>query len=200
MIFNDMTSQYFDWLRETVCGRWEPRNLSFHKLLAFLFQQDFIPSCEMDASRAEDGRDLRYRFAQEKSIPYAALNSATSGMSCSMLEMMVGLSIRIEEHIMADSEAGNRVGQWFWSMVVSLGLAAMDDARFNEGRAQFIGKVNDSFPVDREHPPDGLLYTDEIPDGRGIILQYRIQNGEFVYSPQPTTTEDKTEEEEVTYQ
>lgn len=51
MIFNDMTSQYFDWLRETVCGRWEPRNLSFHKLLAFLFQQDFIPSCEMDASR-----------------------------------------------------------------------------------------------------------------------------------------------------
>lgn len=35
MIFNDMTSQYFDWLRETVCGRWEPRNLSFHKLLAF---------------------------------------------------------------------------------------------------------------------------------------------------------------------
>ena len=106
MIFNDMTSQYFDWLRETVCGRWEPRNLSFHKLLAFLFQQDFIPSCEMDASRAEDGRDLRYRFAQEKSIPYAALNSATSGMPCSMLEMMVGLSIRIEEHIMADSEAG----------------------------------------------------------------------------------------------
>ena len=35
MIFNDMTSQYFGWLRETVCGRWEPRNLSFHKLLAF---------------------------------------------------------------------------------------------------------------------------------------------------------------------
>ena len=30
------------------------------------------------------------------------------------------------------------MGQWFWSMVVSLGLAAMDDVRFNEGRAQFI--------------------------------------------------------------
>ena len=98
MIFNDMTSQYFDWLRETVCGRWEPRNLSFHKLLAFLFQQDFIPSCEMDASRAEDGRDLRYRFAQEKSIPYAALNSATSGMPCSMLEMMVQIFVRKIAH------------------------------------------------------------------------------------------------------
>lgn len=69
-----------------------------------------------------------------------------------------------------------------------------------DGAITSIGKVSDSFPVDREHPPDGLLYTDEIPDGRGIILQYKIQNGEFVYSPQPTTTEDKTEEEEVTYQ
>lgn len=69
-----------------------------------------------------------------------------------------------------------------------------------DGTITSIGKVNDSFPVDREHPPDGLLYTDEIPDGRGIIRQYRIQNGEFVYSPQSTTTEDKTEEEEVTYQ
>lgn len=174
MIFNDMTSQYFDWLRETVCGRWEPRNLSFHKLLAFLFQQDFIPSCEMDESRAEDGRDLRYRFAQEKSIPYAALNSATSGMSCSMLEMMVGLSIRIEEHIMADSEAGNRVGQWFWSMVVSLGLAAMDDARFNEGRAQFI---IDRFNQ-RAYQPNGAggLFTLISPnvDMRQLDIWYQL--------------------------
>ena len=61
-----------------------------------------------------------------------------------------------------------------------------------DGTITSIGKVSDSFPVDREHPPDGLLYTDEIPD--------KIQNGEFVYSPQPPTTEDKTEEEEVTYQ
>jgi len=141
MIFNDMTSQYFDWLRETVCGRWEPRNLSFHKLLAFLFQQDFIPSCEMDASRAEDGRDLRYRFAQEKSIPYAALNSATSGMPCSMLEMMVGLSIRIEEHIMADSEAGNRVGQWMMlgSTRVALNLSSTVSIREPISRMELVG-------------------------------------------------------------
>lgn len=138
MIFNNVTSQYFDWLHDTVCGKWEPRNLSFHSLLMFLFRQDFIPSCEMDESRAEDGCDLRYRFAQERNIPYAAMNNATSGMPCSMLEMMVALSIRIEEHIMADSEAGNRVGQWFWSMIVSLGMAAMDDARFDEGRVQFV--------------------------------------------------------------
>ena len=48
-----------------------------------------------------------------------------------------------------------------------------------DGTITSIGKVSDSFPVNREHPPDGLLYTDEIPDGRGIILQYKIQNGEY---------------------
>ena len=50
----------------------------------------------------------------------------------------MALAIRIEEHIMEDRSMGNRVGQWFWSMIVSLGMAAMDDARFNERRARFI--------------------------------------------------------------
>lgn len=40
--------------------------------------------------------------------------------------------------------------------------------------------------------------VEELPDGN--LSDYIFQNGEFLYSPQPTTTEDKTEEEEVTYQ
>ncbi len=40
--------------------------------------------------------------------------------------------------------------------------------------------------------------VEELP--KGNLSDYIFQNGEFVYSPQPTTTEDKTEEEEVTYQ
>ena len=61
---------------------------------------------------------------------------AFQGVPCSMLEMMVALAIRIEEHIMEDRNMGNRVGQWFWSMIVSLGLAATDDTRFSEERAE----------------------------------------------------------------
>lgn len=40
MIFNDMTSQYFDWLRETVCGRLEPRNLSFDQEQSDVFRDE----------------------------------------------------------------------------------------------------------------------------------------------------------------
>lgn len=31
----DIEKRYFDWLYELVCGKWEPRNLSFHRLLTF---------------------------------------------------------------------------------------------------------------------------------------------------------------------
>ena len=127
MNFMRETEQYYDWLYKIVCGEWEPRNLSFHRLLMYLFNRDYIPACEMDVCRATDGINLRYRFASENNIPYGKIDAVFQGVPCSMLEMMVALAIRIEEHIMEDRSMGNRVGQWFWSMVVSLGLAAMDD-------------------------------------------------------------------------
>lgn len=43
MIYTDLAGRYFDWLYERVCGDWEPRGLSFHRLLTFLYNQNFIP-------------------------------------------------------------------------------------------------------------------------------------------------------------
>ena len=34
----DIEKRYFDWLYELVCGKWEPRNLSFHRLLTFFIR------------------------------------------------------------------------------------------------------------------------------------------------------------------
>ena len=67
-----------------------------------------------------------------------------------------------------------------------------------DGTITSVGEVN---PKDEATMVvDGLSYTDHIPDAGDIINNYIFQNGEFVYSPRPTETEDKTEEEEVTYQ
>ena len=174
MIFTDMTSQYFDWLYERVCGKWEPRSLSFHRLLPFLFNEPFCPPCEMDACRAEDGLNLRFRFAQESNIPYPKMLRNFGGAGCSILEMMVALAIRIEEHIMEDASAGNRVGQWFWNMVVSLGMAAMDDARFDERRASFIIERFNH----RDYQPNGAggLFTLSHPteDMRTLDIWYQL--------------------------
>ena len=80
----------------------------------YLFNRDYIPACEMDVCRATDGINLRYRFASENDIPYGKIDAVFQGVPCSMLEMMVALAIRIEEHIMEDRSMGNRVGQWFF--------------------------------------------------------------------------------------
>lgn len=174
MIYTDLAGRYFDWLYERVCGDWEPRGLSFHRLLTFLYNQNFTPSCELDGARAEDGLDLRYRFAQTQNIVYQEVQDAFAGIPCSMLEMMVALSIRIEEHILEDAASGNRVGQWFWNMVVSLGLVAMDDTRFDEERAQ---SVLDRFNA-REYQSNGAggLFTLMHPkeDMRRIDIWYQL--------------------------
>ena len=169
----NMWDLYFRWLYKRVCGDWEPRNLSFRKLLTFLLQSEFHPDNEMDANRAVDGTDLRYRFARENDISYELVNTWLTG-SCSMLEMMVALALRCEEYIMEDPEAGNRVGQWFWNMVVSLGLAAMDDNRFHESRAKFV--------IERFHRRDyqpngaGSLFTLQNPkeDMRTLDIWYQM--------------------------
>ena len=174
MTFMKETEQYYDWLYKIVCGEWEPRNLSFHSLLMYLFNRDYIPACEMDVCRATDGINLRYRFATENDIPYVKIDSVFQGVPCSMLEMMVALAIRIEEHIMEDRSMGNRVGQWFWNMIVSLGLAAMDDNRFDDYRADGI---IDRF-LSRTYQPNGAgsLFTLSRPtiDMRTIDIWYQL--------------------------
>ena len=51
-----------------------------------------------------------------------------------MLVAWTALALRIEEHIMDDPDIGNRTGQWFWGMLVSLGLGSMYDAKFDRYR------------------------------------------------------------------
>lgn len=174
MIFSEIGDRYYDWLYKLVCGDWEPRNLSFHRMLQFLFVREYAPSCEMDDARAADGVNLRYRFATENDIPYVQIDAAFGDRPCTMLEMMVALSIRIEEHIMEDASAGNRVGQWFWGMVVSLGLAAMDDARFDEHRAEYI--IDRFERRDYQYNGAGGLFTLNNPreDMRQIDIWYQL--------------------------
>lgn len=136
---------YFNWLYELVCGKRYSKELSYRRLLRYLHNVEFIFSIPMDENRAEDGIDLRRRFARtDEELEYL------SG-PCTVLEMMVALAIRCEETIMDDASVGNRTGQWFWGMVVSLGLGAMIDSRFDNERVSYIVERF----LNREYEPDG---------------------------------------------
>lgn len=149
MTCNTINDVYFEWLFNLVCGNRYSKHISYEKLLTHLRNKEFRYVIDRDENRAEDGIDLRYRFAYE----HAGIEDAEMYISgpCSVLEMMIALAIRCEEDIMDDSSLGNRTAQWFWSMITSLGLGPMTDNRYNE---RIVEDILEQF-LDRNYEPDG---------------------------------------------
>ena len=144
--------EYFEWLSSVVDGGKHPRHVSFCKLLHHLHNTEFRYVLRRDQNMADAGIDLRYRFAIMNG--YEDISDRVVMWldgPCSILEMMVALSIYCEEHIMDDPNIGNRTGQWFWGMIVNLGLGSMSDNRFN---CAYVDEVLDRF-LERDYEPDG---------------------------------------------
>lgn len=146
--------EYFEWLFEFVCGERFAKEISFRKLMVYLHSREFTYSLKMDSNRAQDGIDLRERYYGDSTIKGP----------CSVLEMMVALSIRCEE-IMDNPDYGNRTTQWFWDMIINMGLGAMYDSRFDK---KYVENRVDKM-LNREYEPNGkggLFYvrgcTDDI--------------------------------------
>ena len=164
-------NEYFEWMYSLVCAGAHLKRISYRKLLMRLHDIEFTYSITNDGNRAEDGVSLRYRFADEFGIDNI---SAYLKGPCSVLEMMIALSIRCEEHIMDDPDIGDRTGKWFWGMVSNLGLYTMSDTRFNRN---FVDEKIAIF-LDREYSSDGKhgLFTVENSgyDLRDVEIWYQM--------------------------
>ena len=152
MIRDQIINEYFDWLTNIVCENRFAKEISYRKLLSYLHNTEFTWRLKADSSRAEDGISLRWRFACETNREhlYDEISECLDG-PCSILEMMIALSIRCEETIMDDPRFGNRTGQWFWDMIVSLGLGSMMDDEFDK---KYTDKVIKRF-LRRKYEPNG---------------------------------------------
>ena len=144
--------RYFDWLCDIVCNDRFAKGISYRNLLGCLHDIEFVYSIPKDENRAADGVDLRYRFCFDDAERYLR-------GPCSVLEMMIALAIRCEETIMDDPKMGNRTAQWFWGMIVNLGLGSMTDELFN---GEYVTETIFKF-----------LYHKYEPDGRGGLFTIR---------------------------
>jgi len=133
-----MNELYFKWMYDLVISGQK----SYKRLLKVLYDTEFYYRIPMDGNRYEDGIDLRYRFGYEHNLKDIEIVTTIDTKPCSVLEMMVALAIRCEEHIMDDPDIGDRTGKWFMVMINSLGLAGMTDDNFDKN---YISDVLDRF-------------------------------------------------------
>ena len=151
MAHNNLDSKYFNWMCELIQDDMYTEGSSYRRLLTHLHDREFEYIVSMDSNRAEDGTDLRYRFAYECNYDPQDVDLYLDNRPCSVLEMLVALANRCEEDIMDDPDVGNRTGQWFWTMINNLGLGDMIDSEFDE---QYTDIVIDRF-LQRKYKPNG---------------------------------------------
>lgn len=134
----ELNNRYFEWMYDKVVRGPLRHTKSYRKLFTYLHGVDFNYILDMDGNRAEDGVDLRYRFAYEQDVDSRLVASYLDNRPCSVLEMMVALAIRCEEDIANDPEIGDRTNEWFWVMIGNLGLKYADDICYDEKQTAMI--------------------------------------------------------------
>ncbi|MCD8119707.1 MAG: hypothetical protein LUE29_09580 [Lachnospiraceae bacterium] len=152
-----VTELYFEWLCQFVSDNPVYPVSSYTKLLSKLHTIKFNYVLPMDGNREEDGTDLRYRFAYEHDYDERMIVTVLDDRPCSVLEMMVALAVRCEEHIMDDPEIGNRTSEWFWGMIKNLGLMSMTDDNFSDSYVDTV--ITRFLDQDYEKNGKGGLFT-----------------------------------------
>lgn len=158
MMAEPLDETYFRWLHDQVgfIGK-----KTYWKLFKALFRKEFVWIVPNDDNRLEDGRDLRYEFLEERT--YLPPDLEWREMGCSMLEMLVALSRRLN----FEKELSER--RWFWEMMDNLELTQYYDS--------------ENFPAEKiDQTIEKLIYRTYEPDGRGGLFPLRnpVQDQRYV--------------------
>ena len=136
MFKNRLDSMYIEWLLSKVSSK--ETEVDYSTLFNILYQTsvNLENMKELDSNRYQDGRMLRFRFETERANDILGIFSQDDlrrfeDRPCSMLELLIALSLRMEEQIIGNLRYGDRTGQWFWEMLTNLGVGYMTNERFN---------------------------------------------------------------------
>ena len=114
------SSTYIEWLVQSKLGLTDKEWKTYNFLINSLARIEFTWIHPQDENRAKDGLELRSQFSDETGL----FLDGSSGLpsKCSMLELLAGLAIKVENRVMRDIEIGDRTSQWFLIMIDNLGL------------------------------------------------------------------------------
>jgi len=165
-----LDERYLTWLYGQVGHiKIRSRSRSYWELFRILYQTEFEWSVYNDDNRVEDGRDLRYEFFEAEGLEDD--NPEWSGLGCSVLEMMVGLTRRLA------FEAEGQPRTWFWILIENLGLSAYSDSNMHRQAEDDIRHILDVL-IDRRYSTNGQggLFPLKNPqrDQRKVEIWYQL--------------------------
>ena len=138
---NILAEDYYIWLLDIIEND-EYYTEDYSKLLNRLFNTEFYSIVNYDDNRIFDGLNLRNTFADEVGEHIYFVSDQLPSY-CTVLEMMIALSLRMENDIMSDDRYGDRTSQWFWIMISNLGLYD-----------KYVSRILDIF-LNRKYGKDG---------------------------------------------
>lgn len=159
---DEAANAYFEWMVDLVTGDKFAKAIRYQRLLEHLHGIEFRYHIPKDKNRYVDGIDLRYQFALCSAYDDVDYVIDILSGPCSVLEMMLALAIRCEEDV-HNPDIGDRTAQWFWKMIVNLGLGGMYDDVYD---SDTVEDIIDTF-LDRKYSPDGkggLFYIPSCED------------------------------------
>lgn len=148
---DQIKDEYYLWLYNLIKFGEEDRD-SYSILTKRLHSIEFTWSVPNDDNRVLDGVQLRNTFIDESDIGY--YERWVLDGPCSVLEMLVGLSIRIND-IMADAGDDGFLGRWFWDMIRNLGLIEFTDYNYYMKGGHFAVSNTILKLVERTYTPNG---------------------------------------------
>ena len=145
------SQEYFDWLYSKI--RANNKRLNHRHLLDILFKKDFRWTVNFDENRCDDGLELREIYIQEFNIDEDHLEvQYFLKRKCSVLEVLVGLAIRMNdlEHILEDPK--NHTNRWFHELLKNLKLdeftdelGPIEEAEVDDILERWLGRTYDFF-------------------------------------------------------
>ena len=128
-------ADYYEYLRDMAkADKYE--DVSYDLLLEQLYRTDFRYQIPKDLNRAKDGKNLRLTYADEVFEGFYNEDDILQP-NCSVLEMMLALSKRIEVDIMG-VPGEDDPSKWFWLMIDNLGLLDFTDDSYNMNEVEHI--------------------------------------------------------------
>lgn len=163
---SDVRKKYFNWLIQKI-DRGNDLD-RYSQLLRELHRANFVwdtstDELRMDENRAGDGLYLRYLFNYDTGLDIEGYFDEI-GKPCSVLEMLIGLSMRIEDDIMGEGQ--DRYDIWFWDMMDNCGLSYFDIENWDTDEVR--RKIDD------------ILYRRYAKNGRGGLFIFKKNADSFL--------------------